>query len=150
MMSIRTPYIVSIRNYKYHDTTTPRIFEGIEPSPLASQPGRPPRHQGSHPYGLVLLQYLRDILSTLTPDDVRHLLQAEDELTQAGDMERVFPDAASHKYLPYLAGPRYYNRLFDAWETRYGHNRSSGEFKTISLLFFVRNNYMWWRWGCYL
>ncbi|XP_072933523.1 uncharacterized protein [Epargyreus clarus] len=70
--------------------------------------------------------YLRDILSTLTPDDVRHLAQAEDELTQAGGLERVFPTPRSHRYLPYLAGPRYYNRLFDAWETRYGGNREAG------------------------
>ncbi|KAM3961183.1 uncharacterized protein ACR2FA_004735 [Aphomia sociella] len=70
--------------------------------------------------------YLRDILSTLTPDDVRHLVQAEDELTQAATMQRVFPTRDSHKYLPYLAGPRYYNRLFDAWETRYADNRGPG------------------------
>ncbi|XP_026332365.1 tubulin polyglutamylase TTLL4-like isoform X3 [Hyposmocoma kahamanoa] len=70
--------------------------------------------------------YLRDILSTLTPDDVRHLIQAEDELTQAGDMERVFPTHDTHKYLNFLSGPRYYNRLFDAWETRYTANRESG------------------------
>lgn len=70
--------------------------------------------------------YLRDILSTLTPDDVRHLIQAEDELTQSGDMERVFPTRNTYKYLGYLAGPRYYNRLFDAWEARYGQNRDPG------------------------
>ncbi|XP_028159745.1 tubulin polyglutamylase TTLL4-like isoform X2 [Ostrinia furnacalis] len=70
--------------------------------------------------------YLRDILSTLTPDDVRHLIQAEDELTQAGDMERVFPTHDTHKYLLFLAGPRYYNRLFDAWEARYAANRTPG------------------------
>lgn len=66
--------------------------------------------------------YLRDILSTLTPDDVRHLIQSEDELTQSGDMERIFPTPETHKYLGFLAGPRYYNRLFDAWESRYGKN----------------------------
>lgn len=74
-----------------------------------------------------LFQYLRDILSTLTPDDVRHLIQSEDELTQSGDMERIFPTPETHKYLGFLAGPRYYNRLFDAWETRYGRNREPGE-----------------------
>ncbi|XP_047034327.1 tubulin monoglutamylase TTLL4-like isoform X9 [Helicoverpa zea] len=70
--------------------------------------------------------YLRDILSTLTPDDVRHLIQSEDELTQSGDMERIFPTPETHKYLGFLAGPRYYNRLFDAWESRYGKNREPG------------------------
>ncbi|XP_063380365.1 tubulin monoglutamylase TTLL4-like isoform X1 [Cydia fagiglandana] len=70
--------------------------------------------------------YLRDILSTLTPDDVRHLIQAEDELTQSEDMERIFPTKNTNHYLNYLSGPRYYNRLFDAWETRYGNNREAG------------------------
>ncbi|KAL4717073.1 hypothetical protein ACJJTC_016960 [Scirpophaga incertulas] len=70
--------------------------------------------------------YLRDILSTLTSDDVRHLIQAEDELTQTGDMERVFPTHQTHHYLAFLTGPRYYNRLFDAWETRYHNNRQAG------------------------
>ncbi|XP_013186188.2 tubulin polyglutamylase ttll-4 isoform X2 [Amyelois transitella] len=70
--------------------------------------------------------YLRDILSTLTPDDVRHLIQAEDELTQTGEMERVFPTHETHRYLGYLTGPRYYNRLFDAWESRYHANRDAG------------------------
>lgn len=70
--------------------------------------------------------YLRDILSTLTPDDVRHLVQAEDELAGAMHVERVFPAARAHRYLRYLAGPRYYNRLFDAWETRYERDRRPG------------------------
>ncbi|XP_045454529.1 tubulin monoglutamylase TTLL4-like [Melitaea cinxia] len=71
--------------------------------------------------------YLRDILATLTPDDVRHLLQAEDELAAArGALQRVFPAPHAHRYLRYLAGPRYYNRLFDAWETRYQHDRQPG------------------------
>lgn len=70
--------------------------------------------------------YLRDILSTLTPDDVRHLIQSEDELTQVRNMERIFPTSKTHKYLTFMAGPRYYNRLFDAWETRYSHNRDAG------------------------
>ncbi|XP_037962826.2 tubulin monoglutamylase TTLL4 isoform X2 [Plutella xylostella] len=70
--------------------------------------------------------YLRDILTTLTPDDVRHLLQAEDELTQAKHLDRVFPTRRTHRYLKYMPGARYYNRLFDAWETRYSHNRDAG------------------------
>ncbi|OWR49776.1 hypothetical protein KGM_212027 [Danaus plexippus plexippus] len=70
--------------------------------------------------------YLRDILSTLTPDDVRHLIQAEDELTQIDSMERVFPTKNTHKYLTFLVGPRYYNRLFDAWESRYCDYREPG------------------------
>ncbi|GBP42687.1 Tubulin polyglutamylase TTLL4 [Eumeta japonica] len=70
--------------------------------------------------------YLRDILSTLTSDDVRHLIQAEDEFTQSSTMERIFPTENTYKYLDFLSGPRYYNRLFDAWETRYAKNRNGG------------------------
>lgn len=29
----------------------------------------------------------------------------------------------THKYLQYIESPRYYNRLLDAWEHRYGGNR---------------------------
>ncbi|XP_056634232.1 tubulin monoglutamylase TTLL4-like isoform X2 [Diorhabda sublineata] len=70
-------------------------------------------------------EYLVDILRTLTGDDVRHLARAEDELQVTGNFERIFPTPTSHKYLHYLA-PRYYNRLFDAWEERYGHQRETG------------------------
>ncbi|XP_077301209.1 uncharacterized protein LOC143921719 isoform X2 [Arctopsyche grandis] len=70
--------------------------------------------------------YLEDILTNLTPDDVRHLIQAEDELTQKATLERIFPTATSYPYLEYMAGPRYYNRLFDAWEYKYGNNRKAG------------------------
>ncbi|XP_041982603.1 tubulin polyglutamylase ttll-4-like isoform X3 [Aricia agestis] len=74
--------------------------------------------------------YLREILNTLTSDDVRSLICAEDELRVCDGMERIFPTANTHRYLTYLAGPRYYNRLFDAWETRYSGDRHAG----ISLL----------------
>ncbi|CAB3385792.1 Hypothetical predicted protein [Cloeon dipterum] len=74
--------------------------------------------------------FLGQILQNLTADDVRHLVQAEDELTQAGGFIRIFPTPYSHRYHQFFEGPRYYNMLFDAWETRYHSNRSPG----ISLL----------------
>ncbi|XP_059476900.1 tubulin monoglutamylase TTLL4-like isoform X3 [Neocloeon triangulifer] len=74
--------------------------------------------------------YLGQILQNLSADDVRHLVQAEDELTQAGGFIRVFPTPYTHRYHQFFEGPRYYNMLFDAWETRYNSNRSPG----ISLL----------------
>lgn len=76
--------------------------------------------------------YLDDILEELTGDDVRQLTRAEDELIAKGRFERIFPTAQTYKYLQYLesghyiGSPRYYNRLFDAWEHKYGHNRSQG------------------------
>jgi len=65
------------------------------------------------------LQYLEPILESLTPDDVRFLIRAEDELAQAAHFTRIFPTRDTHKYFKYFDTPRYYNLLFDAWETKY-------------------------------
>lgn len=70
--------------------------------------------------------YLHSIAKTLTPDDVRHLVVYEDELTQLGSFIKVFPTTTSHQYFQYFEGPRYYNMLFDAWEFAHHANRSKG------------------------
>lgn len=70
--------------------------------------------------------YLQDILRVLTADDVRHLVRSEDEYVVKGKFERIFPNSQSYKYLNFME-PRYYNRLFDAWEHRYSNNREEGE-----------------------
>ena len=64
--------------------------------------------------------YLTSILENLTPDDVRFLIRSEDELAQATHFTRIFPTPDTHKYFKYFENPRYYNLLFDAWETKYG------------------------------
>ncbi|XP_019872064.1 tubulin monoglutamylase TTLL4 isoform X2 [Aethina tumida] len=69
--------------------------------------------------------YLEDILTKLTGDDVRQLTRAEDEFVAKGNFERIFPTENTHKYLQFME-PRYYNRLFDAWETKYSANRKEG------------------------
>ncbi|XP_033364222.1 tubulin polyglutamylase TTLL4-like [Bombus vosnesenskii] len=71
-------------------------------------------------------EYLEPIIKALTPDDVRQLIVYEDELTQLNTFEKIFPTATSYKYLQYFDVPRYYNLLFDAWETKYAENRSEG------------------------
>jgi tubulin polyglutamylase TTLL4 len=71
-------------------------------------------------------EYLEDILKDLTPDDVRHLIQWEDELTQAGRFLKIFPTTATHMYHEFFESPRYYNMMFDAWETKYSENRQEG------------------------
>ncbi|XP_071870954.1 tubulin monoglutamylase TTLL4 [Bombus fervidus] len=71
-------------------------------------------------------EYLESIIKSLTPDDVRQLIVYEDELTQLNTFEKIFPTATSYKYLQYFDVPRYYNLLFDAWETKYAENRSEG------------------------
>ncbi|KOC61042.1 Tubulin polyglutamylase TTLL4 [Habropoda laboriosa] len=70
--------------------------------------------------------YLDDIIKDLTPDDVRHLITYEDELTQLDTFEKIFPTSTSYEYLQYFEVPRYYNMLLDAWEMKYAENRSKG------------------------
>lgn len=65
-------------------------------------------------------QYLEGILEELTPDDVRCLIITEDELARCAPLERIFPAPKTHKYLEFTENPRYYNRLLDAWEHKYG------------------------------
>ncbi|XP_069689202.1 tubulin monoglutamylase TTLL4-like isoform X2 [Periplaneta americana] len=71
-------------------------------------------------------EYLEEILKDLTPDDVRHLIQSEDELTQAGRFTKIFPTTTTHTYHEFFEAPRYYNMVFDAWETKYSENREEG------------------------
>uniref|UniRef100_A0A182PFP2 Tubulin polyglutamylase TTLL4 n=1 Tax=Anopheles epiroticus TaxID=199890 RepID=A0A182PFP2_9DIPT len=70
--------------------------------------------------------YLSTILEELTPDDVRCLLLTEDELARSAPLERILPAPNSYRYIGFTENPRYYNRLLDAWEHRYSHNRSEG------------------------
>lgn len=70
----------------------------------------------------------------LTPDDVRCLLIAEDELARCAPLERIFPSYTSHRYMKYIEHPRYYNRLMDAWETRYGSTGDQLREQGIQLL----------------
>lgn len=70
--------------------------------------------------------YLDSIIENLTPDDIRHLIPYEDELTQIGNFEKLFPTVTSHRYFHYFRELKYYNMLFDAWETAYGDNRDEG------------------------
>ncbi|EDW76025.2 uncharacterized protein Dwil_GK15248 [Drosophila willistoni] len=71
-------------------------------------------------------EYIDAILQNLTPDDVRCLIIAEDELARCAPLERIFPTDQTYKYLKYNDIPRYYNRLLDAWESRYANNRTEG------------------------
>ncbi|XP_055544006.1 tubulin monoglutamylase TTLL4 isoform X1 [Wyeomyia smithii] len=71
-------------------------------------------------------EYLNAILEELTPDDVRCLMLTEDELARSAPLERILPAPNSHRYIGFTEHPRYYNRLLDAWEHRYCHNRAEG------------------------
>jgi len=71
-------------------------------------------------------EFSDDIIDDLTPDDVRQLIIYEDELTQLGGFEKIFPTTKSYQYLQFFDVPRYYNLLFNAWEMKYGKNREEG------------------------
>ncbi|XP_062517471.1 tubulin monoglutamylase TTLL4-like [Corticium candelabrum] len=66
------------------------------------------------------------ILTTLTPDDVRILMETEDELSICGRFERVFPTPKSRRYLKFFDTTRYYNILLDEWTRHYRHCVESG------------------------
>lgn len=64
--------------------------------------------------------YISDILTTLTPSDVRTLCRSEDELSACSEWTRIFPSPSSSQYLQFLESPSYSDRLLEAWEEMYG------------------------------
>ncbi|XP_041478656.1 tubulin polyglutamylase TTLL4-like isoform X1 [Lytechinus variegatus] len=66
------------------------------------------------------------ILDTLTPDDIRHLVQTEDEFSRRGGFERAFPSPTSQKYHRFFEAPRYYNILLDEWVRKYHRTQARG------------------------
>eukprot|EP00057_Strongylocentrotus_purpuratus_P028024 XP_011682498.1 PREDICTED: tubulin polyglutamylase TTLL4 isoform X4 [Strongylocentrotus purpuratus] len=66
------------------------------------------------------------ILDTLTPDDIRHLVQTEDEFSRRGNFERVFPCPSSQRYHRFFEAPRYYNVLLDEWVRKYHRQPARG------------------------
>ncbi|XP_065839948.1 tubulin monoglutamylase TTLL4-like [Oscarella lobularis] len=75
---------------------------------------------------------LRTILDVLTPDDVRILIESEDEFARRGRFECVFPTPTTHKYLGFLEVPRYYNVLLAEWVRHYKSFSSKGVDRLIS------------------
>lgn len=71
-------------------------------------------------------EYVDRILQELTPDDVRCLIIHEDEQSQLGAYQKIFPTHETYKYLKYFEKKRYYNLLLDAWETKYHRQRAQG------------------------
>ncbi|KAM6946074.1 tubulin monoglutamylase TTLL4 [Aplochiton taeniatus] len=70
------------------------------------------------------------VLEVLTPEDVRVLVETEDELRRKGQFERVFPSPSSSRYLRFFEHPRYLNILLDQWEQTHWRHPQKG----ISLL----------------
>ncbi|NXS15037.1 TTLL4 polyglutamylase, partial [Neodrepanis coruscans] len=70
--------------------------------------------------------FYSSVLDILTPDDVRILVETEDEYSRRGQFERVFPSHISMRYLPFFEQPRYSNILVSQWELKYYLNRHKG------------------------
>ncbi|RNA18241.1 Tubulin polyglutamylase [Brachionus plicatilis] len=66
---------------------------------------------------------LSTIMDKLTPDDIRILVESEDEYNRRGCFIRIFPSASSHKYLKLFETKRYYNFLLSEWVLKYRGNR---------------------------
>lgn len=65
-------------------------------------------------------------MDQLTDDDIIQLMEAEDELTRAGGLKRVYPSEKARDYLPYFDFPYYYNVLLALWEEKYHDDRLAG------------------------
>ena len=66
------------------------------------------------------------ITDTLTPDDLRMLIETEDENVRRGNFIRVFPNVNSKKYLKFFETPRYYNLLLSEWILKYRNSHDKG------------------------
>ncbi|XP_073401538.1 tubulin monoglutamylase TTLL4 isoform X2 [Dendrobates tinctorius] len=67
------------------------------------------------------------VLEQLTAEDVRVLVETEDELSRCGHFERVFPSAISSRYLRFFEQQRYFNILTNQWEQKYYGGREKGQ-----------------------
>ncbi|XP_057615291.1 tubulin monoglutamylase TTLL4 isoform X3 [Chionomys nivalis] len=67
--------------------------------------------------------FYASVLDVLTPDDVRVLVEMEDEFSRRGQFERIFPSRISSRYLRFFEQPRYFNILTTQWEQKYHGNK---------------------------
>ena len=75
---------------------------------------------------LISKEILSTIHETLTPDDIRVLIETEDEYDRKGNFRRVFPSKVRTNYLKYFETPRYHNILLTKWMQYYIDNRDEG------------------------
>lgn len=77
--------------------------------------------------------FLSTVLHVLTPEDVRVLVECEDELCRRGRFERAFPSPSSSRYLRFFECARYKNLLLDQWEQKHWIDRSKGRRQAVVL-----------------
>lgn len=66
------------------------------------------------------------ILDNLTSDDVRILIETEDEFSRRGSFHRIFPGSGTDRYMKYFNENRYYNILLNAWGNKYDEDPAKG------------------------
>ncbi len=69
---------------------------------------------------------MSSIFDGMTPDDIRILIETEDEYARKGNFQRLFPSLNSKKYMKYFEKPRYHNILLSHWTERYKENSTEG------------------------
>ncbi|KAI9562890.1 hypothetical protein GHT06_010346 [Daphnia sinensis] len=61
-----------------------------------------------------------NILDNLTRDDIQHLIETEDELSQSSGFTRVFPSENSERYFRFMEKISYYDMLLNEWQKKFG------------------------------
>lgn len=76
-------------------------------------------------------EFYASVLDVLTPDDVRVLVEMEDEFSRRGQFERIFPSRIASRYLRFFDQPRYFNILTTQWEQKYHGNKLKGDASSL-------------------
>lgn len=76
-------------------------------------------------------EFYASVLDVLTPDDVRVLVEMEDEFSRRGQFERIFPSRIASRYLRFFDQPRYFNILTTQWEQKYHGNKLKGDVSSL-------------------
>jgi tubulin polyglutamylase TTLL4 len=69
---------------------------------------------------------LSSITDVITPDDIRILIETEDEYARRGNFQRILPSPNSKNYMKYFETPRYHNILLSKWTEKYQENSIEG------------------------
>ena len=70
----------------------------------------------------------------MTPDDIRVLVETEDENNRRGNFTRIFPSPNGKQYLKYFETNRYYNILTIEWMLRHKSNPEKGTELKLAML----------------
>ena len=69
---------------------------------------------------------MSSIFDGMTPDDIRILIETEDEYARRGNFQRIYPSPSDKNYLNYFETPRYHNILLTKWTEKYKENSTEG------------------------